>query len=161
MATAYIETTIPSYYVARTSDSLLQAAKQASTRRWWDGGCSGFDLFTSLETLDEAGKGDSLMAADRLKLMQDLPLLPLPDEGLELAQRLVVSGIVPPKAASDALHIAVASVHRIDYLVTWNFKHIANPFIRDRLRLAVANAGFELPVMCSPDELLQNEDEND
>jgi len=55
----------------------------------------------------------------------------------------------------------VASVHRIDYLVTLNFKHIANPFIRDRLRFAVANAGFELPVMCSPDELIQNEDEDD
>lgn len=161
MATAYIETTIPSYYVARMSDSLLQAAKQAATRRWWDGGCSGFDLFTSLETLDEAGKGDPLMAADRLKLLQNIPLLPFPDEGLELAQSLVVSGIVPQKAASDALHIAVASVHCIDYLVTWNFKHIANPFIRDRLRLAVANAGFELPLMCSPDELLQNEDEDD
>lgn len=161
MATAYIATTIPSYYVARTSDSLLQAAKQAATRRWWDEGCSGFDLCTSLETLDEAGKGDPLMAADRLKLLHNIPLLPLPDEGLELAQSFVVSGIIPPKAASDALHIAVASVHRIDYLITWNFKHIANPFIRDRLCFAVANAGFELPVMCSPDELLQNDDEDD
>jgi hypothetical protein len=161
MATAYIETTIPSYYVARTSDSLLQAAKQAATRKWWDQGCSGFDLFTSLEALDEAGKGDSLMAAQRLKLLEGIPLLPIPDEGLELARQLVVSGIVPPKAASDALQIAIASAHRIDYLVTWNFKHIANPFIRDRLRLAVASSGFELPVMCSPDELLQNEDEDD
>jgi hypothetical protein len=94
-------------------------------------------------------------------LLKDIPLLPLPDEGLELAQQLVVSGIVPRKAASDAIHIAVASVHRVNYLVTWNFKHIANPFIRDRLRLTVARAGLELPVMCSPDELLQNEDEDD
>ena len=101
------------------------------------------------------------MAAGRLELLHNIPLLPLPDEGLELAQSLVVSGTIPPKAASDALHIAVASVHRIDYLVTWNFKHIANPFIRDRLRFAVAAAGFELPVMCSPDELLQNDDEDD
>lgn len=160
MATAYIETTIPSYYVARTSDSLLQAAKQATTRKWWDDGCSGFDLFTSLETLDEAGKGDSLMAAERLKLLHNIPLLRLPDEGVELARSLVASGIVPAIASSDALHIVVASVHKIDYLVTWNFKHIANPFIRDRLRYAVTSAGFELPVMCSPDELLQNEDEN-
>jgi predicted nucleic acid-binding protein len=160
MATAYIETTIPSYYVARSSDSLLQAAKQASTRKWWDEGCSYFDLFTSLETLDEAGKGDTLMASERLKLLNGIPLLPLPDEGLELALSLVASGIIPAKAAPDALHIAVASVHRIDYLVTWNFKHIANPFIRDRLRSAVTAAGFKLPVMCSPDELLQNEDED-
>lgn len=161
MATAYIETTIPSYYVARTSDSLLQAAKQAATRRWWDEGCSGFDLFTSLETIDEAAKGDPLMADDRLNLLKGIALLPLPDAGLELAASLVSAGIVPSKAASDAIHIAVSSVHRIEYLVTWNFKHIANPFIRDRLRLAVSNAGFELPVMCSPEELLQNEDEDD
>lgn len=161
MATAYIETTIPSYYVARTSDSLLQAAKQAATRRWWDKGCSGFTLYTSLETLDEAAKGDPLMADGRLNLLKGIALLPLPDAGLELAASLVAAGMVPSKAASDAIHIAVASVHRIDYLVTWNFKHIANPFIRDRLRLAVSNAGYELPVMCSPEELLQNEDEDD
>jgi hypothetical protein len=161
VATAYIETTVPSYYVARTSDSLLQAAKQAATRRWWDGGFSGFELFTSLETLDEAGKGDGKMAADRLQLLRGIPLLPLPDEGLELARYLVTSGIVPQKAASDAIHIAVASAHRMDYLVTWNFKHIANPFIQDRLRIAITRAGFELPVMCSPEELLQNEDDED
>lgn len=101
------------------------------------------------------------MVADRLDLLRNIPLLPLPDEGLELARRLVATGIVPQKAASDALHIAVASVHRMDYLVTWNFKHIANPFIRDRLRGAVEMAGFQLPVMCSPEELLQNDDEDD
>ena len=103
MATAYIETTIPSYYVARTSDSLLQAAKQAATRRWWDEGCSGFDLFTSLETIDEAAKGDPLMADDRLNLLKGIALLPLPDAGLELAASLVSAGIVPSKAASDAI----------------------------------------------------------
>ena len=101
------------------------------------------------------------MAADRLHLLRNIPLLPLPDPGLELARELVASGIVPPKAASDAIHIAVASAHRMDYLVTWNFKHIANPFIRDRLRIAVAAAGFVLPIMCSPEELLQNDDEDD
>ena len=88
MATAYIETTIPSYYVAKTSDSLLQAAKQAATLRWWDDGCSGLVLFTSLETLDEVGRGDAQMAGERLNLLRGIPLLPLPDEGLELARCL-------------------------------------------------------------------------
>lgn len=161
MPTAYMETTIPSYYVARTSDSLLQAAKQAATHRWWDEGCSGFELFTSLETLDEAAKGDPTMATERLKLLSTIPLLPLPDEGLDLARHLVESRIVPAKADSDAIHIAIASIHQIDFFVTWNFKHIANPLIRDRLRNAVAKAGFELPVMCSPEELLANDDEDD
>jgi predicted nucleic acid-binding protein len=160
MATAYIETTIPSYYVARPSNSLIQASRQASTREWWDGGCSGFDLVTSLETLDEAAKGDGEMASDRQALLAAVRLLPVTDEVIALASVLVSSGLVPASAASDAMHIAVASVHCIDYLVTWNFKHIANPFSRDRLRLAVADAGFELPVMCSPDELLQNNEDD-
>ncbi|MCX6866274.1 MAG: type II toxin-antitoxin system VapC family toxin [Verrucomicrobia bacterium] len=160
MATAYIETTIPSYYVARPSNSLIQAARQASTREWWDRGCSGFHLFTSLETLDEVAKGDGEMAAARQCLLAAVRLLPVTDEAIALASTLVTTGVVPAKAASDAMHIAVASVHGINYLVTWNFKHIANPFTRDRLRLAVADVGFELPVMCSPDELLQNNEDD-
>jgi len=160
MATAYIETTIPSYYAAWASSSLFHASKQAATREWWDGGCSGLELFTSLATLDEVGKGDPRMANERLRLLDLIPLLPMPDEALELARRLLVTEIVPAKAAPDALHIAEASVHRIDYLVTWNFKHIANPFLRDRLRDAVERAGFELPVMCSPEELLQTDEDD-
>ncbi len=159
MPTAYIETTIPSYYVARPSNSLIQAARQASTREWWDGGCSGFDLVTSLETLDEIGRGEEKMALIRRSLLAELRLLAVTNEVIALAASLVMQGIVPTKAASDAIHIAVASVHRIDYLVTWNFKHIANPFSRDRLRTAVTDAGYPLPVMCSPDELLQNNED--
>jgi len=101
MATVYIETTIPSYYVARTSDSLLQGAKQAATRRWWDEGCSGFQLFTSLETLDEAQKGNAQMGADRINLIRDLPLLPLPDKTLDLARSLIESGIVVMRRDQD------------------------------------------------------------
>ncbi len=158
MATAYIETTIPSYYVARISRSLFQAAKQTATREWWDGGCSGFMLVTSMETVKEVGKGEDGMAMERLELLAGIPRLPMVDEALQMANELLTKGIVPAKAASDALHIAVASLHRIDYLVTWNFKHIANPFIQDRLRKAVRDTGFELPIMCSPEELLQSYD---
>ena len=86
MATAYIETTIPSYYTARNARSILQASRQLETREWWDGGCSGFDL------------------------------------------------------------------------VTWNFKHIANPHIRERMRTKINDSGYRMPVMCSPEELL-NDDE--
>jgi hypothetical protein len=160
MPTAYIETTIPSYYVASASSSLFQVSKLAATRKWWDGGYSGLDLVTSLITLDEAGKGDARLADERLRLLEPIHLLHLSDEALELARLLLELGIVPAKAAPDSLHIAVASFHRIDYLVTWNFKHIANPFLRDRLRNAEERAGFELPVMCSPEELLQNDEDD-
>lgn len=157
MATAYIETTVPSYYVARPSGSLLQAARQANTRAWWDGGCSGFQLFTSQETLDETGRGEPAMAGDRLALIRDLPLLEVSESAAALTRILVAKGLVPAKAASDAIHIAVASAHAMDYLVTWNFKHIANPYIRERLRLAVLACGMMLPVICTPEELLNDE----
>lgn len=158
MATAYIETTIPSYYTARNARSILQASRQLATREWWDGGCSGFELVTSTETLNEAGEGDSAMAIERLALLRGLRVLPVTMAAAELARLLVTSGLVPDIAAPDAVHIALASVHRIDFLVTWNFKHIANPHIRERLRMKINDSGHRMPVMCSPEELL-NEDE--
>jgi len=130
MPSAYIETTIPSYYVARSSLSLLQASRQASTRLWSDSVCSGLEIFTSLEAIDEAGEGDEEMAQMRLKLLEKVTRLEITDEIGNLAVKLVSSGLIPDKAASDAIHIAVASAHGMDYLVTWNFKHIANPFIQ-------------------------------
>jgi hypothetical protein len=159
MPSAYIETTIPSYYVARASMNIIQASRQASTRAWWDGGCSNFDLFTSQEVIQEAKFGDSEMANQRMKLLSPLPKLELTEEVGALALRLIQAGLVPEKAASDAIHIAVASVHQMSYIVTWNFKHIANPYTRDRLRGVVAGAGFHLPVMTSPEELIQYDED--
>jgi predicted nucleic acid-binding protein len=160
MPSAYIETTIPSYYVARPSMNVIQASRQASTRAWWDGGRSGFDLFTSQEVLQEARLGDVDMAGRRLELLSALPKLELSEEVGLLARKLIQAGLVPEKAASDAVHIAVASVHEMNYIVTWNFKHIANPYTRDRLRMVVSEAGFHLPVMCSPEELIQYDEDN-
>lgn len=158
MATAYIETTIPSYYTARSGRSIVQASRQLATREWWDGGCSGFELVTSTETLNEAGEGDPTMATVRLALLQGLRILPVTNEAATLARMLVTSGLVPRIAAPDAVHIALATVHRIDFLVTWNFKHIANPHIRERMRLKINEAGHRMPVMCSPEELLSDDE---
>jgi len=159
MPSAYIETTIPSYYVARPSMNVIQASRQASTRAWWDGGRSGFDLFTSQEVLQEARLGDADMARQRLDFLASLPKLELTEQVGLLAQNLIQAGLVPEKAASDAVHIAVASVHQMNYIVTWNFKHIANPYTRDRLQEVVADTGFRLPVMCSPEELIQYDED--
>jgi hypothetical protein len=99
MPSAYIETTIPSYYVARSSLNLLQASRQASTRLWWDSGCSGLEIFTSLEAIDEAGEGDEEMAQMRLKLLEKVTRLEITDEIGNLAVKLVSSGLIPDKAA--------------------------------------------------------------
>lgn len=139
--------------------NVIQASRQASTRAWWDGGCSSFDLFTSQEVLQEAKLGDADMARQRLELLSPLPKLELTDQVGALAQSLIEAGLVPEKAASDAVHIAVASVHQMNYIVTWNFKHIANPYTRNRLRAVVAEAGFHLPVMSSPEELIQYDED--
>jgi hypothetical protein len=97
------------------------------------------------------------MAEDRLALIRDLPVLDVSEAAAVLTRTLLAKGLIPVKAASDAVHIAVASAHGIDYLVTWNFKHIANPFIRNRLRQVVLEAGMLLPVICTPEELLNDE----
>ncbi len=109
--------------------------------------------------LQEAKLGDVDMARQRLDFLSPIPKLELTEEVGALARVLIDGGLVPEKAASDAVHIAVASVHEMNYIVTWNFKHIANPYTRDRMRQVVADAGFRLPVMCSPEELIQY-DEN-
>jgi predicted nucleic acid-binding protein len=160
MATVYIETTIPSYYTARPSDSITELNRQQKTRKWWDDGHSGLDPVSSLETMLEIGEGDPIAAGKRLEFMASIPLLSIQDPVVALADELVTSGIIPQKAAADAIHIAVCECHSVDYLATWNFKHIANPFLRDRIARKITEAGFTMPIMTSPEELLQNDEDS-
>jgi predicted nucleic acid-binding protein len=159
MPTAYIETTIPSYYTSRSARDVVQITRQSATKRWWDNGCSGFDLFTSQEVLDEASRGDPEAASRRLEMLAEISVLEFTSEVERLARRLIDAGLVPASVASDAVHIATASVYGVDFLVTWNFKHIVNPLIRQRLRQEVALSGYVLPVLCTPEELLNDEDD--
>ena len=99
------------------------------------------------------------MAAERLELLRGIRVLPVTQDAADLARVLVATGLVPSIASPDAVHIAIASVYEIDFLVTWNFKHIANPHIRERMRSKIGDSGFRMPVMCSPEELL-NDDES-
>ncbi len=156
--TVYIETTIPSLYVARPSGQLVEAARQRLTRIWWDEHRSDYELVCSQTVLDECERGETQMAARRVALLDSVPLLDLSPEVLAISRQLVDRGIIPMKAADDAVHIAVASVHEIDYLLTWNCKHIANPHTRERMRMKINDSGYRMPVMCSPEEFL-NDDE--
>ena len=99
------------------------------------------------------------MAAERLELLRGIRVLPVTQNAAELARVLIAAGLVPSIASPDAVHIALASVYEVDFLVTWNFKHIANPHIRERMRSKINESGFRMPVMCSPEELL-NDDES-
>lgn len=155
----YIESTIPSYVVARPARDLLQAARQQTTKDWWDFKRGGHELFTSQVVLDEIAVGDSAMAQLRLESVRTFPLLQVTDDIKKLARKIMTSGLLPATADRDSTHIALASAYKMDILLSWNCRHIANATIQTRLRRLVESAGFELPVICTPDELMENDNE--
>ncbi|WP_437906746.1 type II toxin-antitoxin system VapC family toxin [Sorangium sp. So ce327] len=148
----YLETTIVSYLTARPSRDLVQAAHQQVTREWW-ASRDDFTLFISQFVLDEAGAGDGDAAARRLDALRGATLLDITEEAILLASNLVVGGGLPAKARVDALHVAMAAVHGMDFLLTWNCKHIANAATRERIEELCRVDGFEPPVICTPLEL--------
>ena len=152
--TVYIETTIPSLLTAWPSGDLQIAAQQVATRDWWERRRSDFELYVSSEVLDEAAQGDAEAARLRLESVADLPVLAVNDEVEELTRRILVTGLIPPRANRDAAHIAFASVYGLDYLLTWNCRHIHNAMISRRLSSVCLNMGFTLPVLCTPRELM-------
>jgi hypothetical protein len=154
----YIETTIPSYLVANPSRDLLMAAHQELTHRWWREHREEFELFISDLVTRECKAGDPRMASKRIELLSGLPSLEIGPESLEIARSLISKGPLPTKAESDAFHIAVAAVNAMDYLLTWNMKHIANAAMRKTIEERCRDAGFEPPVICTPDGLLGEEE---
>jgi hypothetical protein len=155
----YIESTIPSYVVARPARDLLQAARQQLTRDWWDLKRQAHELFTSQVVLDEIAAGEAAMASQRLALLDGLPMVRATEDAEALTQRILDSGVLPTSADRDAAHIALATVYELDILLSWNCRHIANAFLQARLRRLADAAGYTLPVICTPEELLENADE--
>uniref|UniRef100_A0A7C2P061 DNA-binding protein n=1 Tax=Schlesneria paludicola TaxID=360056 RepID=A0A7C2P061_9PLAN len=150
----YRETTIISYLTAWRSPQLVMAANQETTRNWWDNERHDFDLFISEAVILEASAGDPAAAQRRLAILQDLVELPVTNEARELTRELVDNTPLPAKALIDALHIASATVNGMDYLLTWNCRHIANATLRTAMSDTCAAAGYVMPVICTPLELL-------
>jgi hypothetical protein len=136
---------------------VVSAARQLLTRQWWDEERSKFELVTSQFVLDEASLGDAQLAAARLEVLADIPLLAIPDEIPSLADELLATAILPSKARLDALHICAASIHGIELLLTWNCTHIANARLLPRVRRFLADRGYVLPEICTPEELLDDD----
>ena len=149
----YIESTIPSYVVARPARDLIQAGHQQTTKDWWELKREKHELFTSQVVLDEIASGDKEMARQRVELMASITLLDLTDDANALTKAILGSGVVPLDADRDAAHIAIATVHEMDILLSWNCRHIANAAIQARLRRLAEKAGYALPVLCTPDGL--------
>ena len=153
MMCIYIESTIPSYVVARAARDLLQAARQQLTQDWWEFWRTQYELFTSQIVLDEISVGETAMAQQRLNAMAQIKLLDVTDEANALTKHILASGLLPIHADRDAAHIALATVHEMDILLSWNCRHIANAAIQARLRRLVEESGFSLPVLCTPEEM--------
>src|ERR1035438_9097156 len=151
----YIESTIPSYVVARPARDLLQAARQQMTKDWWELKRQQHELFTGQLVLDEIGFGEPEMAKHRLDLVADFALLQSTEAARQLTRSIMDSRLLPAKAARPAVHIALATFHKMDILLTWNCRHIANAFILGRLRRLNEADGYSTPTICTPEELLQ------
>jgi hypothetical protein len=158
--TVYVETTIISYLVGWLNRNDLQvAAHQEVTRRWWATRRDEFELFASTVVFDEASSGDPELAAERLRFLDEVRLLRVPEKAHHLKFELLRRTQIPRKAENDALHIAIAAVQGIEFLATWNCKHIANGLILPLVYDVCREEGFEPPLVCTPHELLGENDD--
>lgn len=150
----YLETTIPSLLTAWPSRDVLIAGQQQATRDWWKQRRHRYELYVSVLVMKEVERGDATAAAQRLAELEACRVLPYPKEAEELTRALLASRLIPAKAEADAAHIAIAAVHGMDFLLTWNCRHIANAAIVEKLRNVCAREGFPAPVICTPHELM-------
>ena len=155
----YLETSVLSYLTARSSRDLIVAANQQITREWWATRKDEYELYVSQIVVEEARTGDAEAAQHRLEVVRGIPQLATILHVEELAEALFLGVPLPPRAKTDALHIASAAVHGMNYLVTWNCAHIANATLRPRIEAICRDAGYEPPIICTPQELLGKDDE--
>ena len=158
MLRVYLETTIPSCLTAKPSRDLIVAAHQEVTRQWWERGRSGVESFVSELVLAECGGGDQQEAEKRLAALAGIAVLDVEENCTQVAEDLVQSGLIPAKAAQDAIHVGTAVVHNMDVLLTWNCRHLANGAILRKLTQFIRTLGYEAPAICTPDEMLGEEE---
>jgi hypothetical protein len=154
MHTVYVETSVISYLTAPLSRDLVIAAHQQITHAWWDHRRTRFKLYASQLVLTEASKGDESAAKKRLDVLQEISLLELKTEATNLADIFIRQKTISKRMSEDMLHIAIATVHGLDYLLTWNCKHIANAEIHKKIGKICIKAGYEMPTICTPEELM-------
>jgi predicted nucleic acid-binding protein len=156
-SSVYVETSVVSYLVARPSRDLITAGHQQLTHEWWESRRNRYRVFASALVLREALLGDPALAGRRRDALRGIPLLEVRSEAATLARELVERGPLPRKAEADAAHIALAAVHGIEYLLTWNCTHIANAEMQPALVRLCRARGYVLPVLCTPEQLMGGE----
>jgi predicted nucleic acid-binding protein len=153
--TVYVETSVIGYLTSWPSGDLVIAARQKITRDWWRDAAAKYELIGSDVVLREASTGDPQAVQDRLAVLQAMSRLAITHEAEDLAKALMSQGAVPTKEPEDALHIALAAVNGIEYLVTWNFKHIANPAMRLKITDVCVAKGYGRSTICTPEDLIE------
>ncbi len=151
----YLETTIPSYLTSWPSRDLIVAGHQQLTKEWWRRRKDDFDIHISQFVLDEVADGDRQAAKERLAVLAGLSVLQSTDVARELTKQLLRAAALPAKAATDASHIAVAATGGMHFLLTWNCTHINNAAILTRIEKVCSEAGWQCPVICTPEELME------
>jgi len=151
----YIETSVVSYFTARPSRDLVVAAHQQLTREWWESALPRLAPFSSAVVLEEAGRGDPQAARERLRVLANLPLLEVLPEVRDLADHYFSVLDIPEQARADAYHLAIATWHGMDYLVSWNCAHIVAARVRRVVHEINADRGIQTPVICTPEELME------
>jgi predicted nucleic acid-binding protein len=150
----YIETTVIGHLATRLQPDVIVAGRQLVSRQWWDSASAKHDLFISDLVIEECSAGDPIASEERLALIVQIPLLANSDATALLTQSLLDRRAIPQTEPRDASHISIAATNGIQYLVTWNFKHIANVSNRDLIEAVCRDQGFDPPKICTPDELL-------
>jgi len=153
-AKVYLETSLVSYITSNPSRDIVVASRQQITQVWWDTQRTRFTLYISPFVIQEASAGDPNAVKRRLSVIRHLPLLEVSEEILALANNLLKDKAIPERSTGDALHLAIAAFHRMDYLLTWNYKHLANAEKRDLITRTIQSNGYNSPIICTPEELM-------
>lgn len=156
----YVETTIPSFY-HDTRPAPAIVARREWTREWWSGAAEAYELVTSAAVLNELVEGLPERSTPRLALVRDLPLLPVEPPIREIVESYVRHKLMPADPGGDALHLALASFHKCDFLVTWNCRHLANANKFGHIRRVNTMLGLFVPLLVTPLELLGGNDEGE
>ena len=155
MESVYLETSFISYLTSQPSRDLVIAAHQQITSEWWNTQSHKFECVISQFVIDEISVGNAVEVRKRMDIVGNLDALEVTAKAEALAMHIVNSGIIPHKAMNDAAHIAVAAIHGIDYILTWNCKHLANAHILKKVRAVCQAQGYPTPDVCTPEELME------
>lgn len=160
METVYVETTVVGSIAGRMHPNPLIAARQQQSRTWWKTASAEHELLISQLVVDECLAGDPDAAQERVDVLVGIPRLVVSGAARDLADALMDGKAIPESEPRDALHIAIAAAHGVKYLVTWNFKHIANATLRELINDVCRDNGHEPPIICTPEELAGMNDES-